>query len=219
MINIGETLLLELTYSEKTEKYKCKLAEREGNNLYIDYPINQETNKTAFLLDGTQLKATFLAEDGTVYLFESEVKGRVKLKIPMMILSYPGDEHLVKIQRRQFVRVETPVDVAIHPESNEFIPFVSVTDDISAGGAAIIAQTSSSLKANMQIHTYFVLAMQNGDNYYLRLKSKVIRVSELQNGKTLISVQFMETSPQDRQLLLRFCFDRQLAMKKKGLEI
>lgn len=212
-------MLLELTYSEKTEKYKCKLAEREGNNLYIDYPINQETNKTAFLLDGTQLKATFLAEDGTVYLFESEVKGRVKLKIPMMILSYPGDEHLVKIQRRQFVRVETPVDVAIHPESNEFIPFVSVTDDISAGGAAIIAQTSSSLKANMQIHTYFVLAMQNGDNYYLRLKSKVIRVSELQNGKTLISVQFMETSPQDRQLLLRFCFDRQLAMKKKGLEI
>ena len=212
-------MLLELTYSEKSEKYKCKLVEREGNNLYIDYPIVQETNKTAFLLDGTQLKATFLAEDGTVYLFESEVMGRVKLKIPMIVLSYPGDEHLVKIQRRQFVRVETPVDVAIHPESNEFSPFVSVTDDISAGGAAIIAQTSSSLIANMQILTYFVLAMQNGDNYYLQLKSKVIRVSEPQNGKSLISVQFLEVSPQDRQLLLRFCFDRQLAMKKKGLEI
>lgn len=212
-------MLLELTYSEKSEKYKCKLVEREGNNLYIDYPIVQETNKTAFLLDGTQLKATFLAEDGTVYLFESEVMGRVKLKIPMIVLSYPGDEHLVKIQRRQFVRVETAVDVAIHPESNEFSPFVSVTDDISAGGAAIIAQTSSSLIANMQILTYFVLAMQNGDNYYLRLRSKVIRVSEPQNGKSLISVQFLEVSPQDRQLLLRFCFDRQLAMKKKGLEI
>ncbi|MCS0672264.1 flagellar brake protein [Cytobacillus firmus] len=219
MINIGETLLLELTYSEKYEKYKCKLVEREGNYLYIDYPIVQETNKTAFLLDGTQLKATFLAEDGTVYLFESEVMGRVKLKIPMIVLSYPGDEHLVKIQRRQFVRVETPVDVAVHPVNNEFSPFVSVTDDISAGGAAIIAQTSSSLIANMQILTYFVLAMQNGDNYYLRLKSKVIRVSEPQNGKSLISVQFLEVSPQDRQLLLRFCFDRQLAMKKKGLEI
>ena len=212
-------MLLELTYSEKSEKYKCKLVEREGNNLYIDYPIVQETNKTAFLLDGTQLKATFLAEDGTVYLFESEVMGRVKLKIPMIVLSYPGDEHLVKIQRRQFVRIETPIDVAIHPESNEFSPFVSVTDDISAGGAAIIAQTSSSLIANMQILTYFVLAMQNGDNYYLQLKSKVIRVSEPQNGKSLISVQFLEVSPQDRQLLLRFCFDRQLAMKKKGLEI
>jgi c-di-GMP-binding flagellar brake protein YcgR len=217
--NIGETLLLELTYSEKSEKYKCKLVEREGNNLYIDYPIVQETNKTAFLLDGTQLKATFMAEDGTVYLFESEVMGRVKLKIPMIVLSYPGDEHLVKIQRRQFVRVETPIDVAIHPESNEFSPFVSVTDDISAGGAAIIGQTGSSLIANMQILTYFALAMQNGDNYYLRLKSKVIRVSEPQNGRSLISVQFLEVSPQDRQLLLRFCFDRQLAMKKKGLEI
>lgn len=211
--------MLELTYSEKPEKYKCKLAERKGNNLYIDYPINQESNKTAFLVDGTQLKAIFLAEDGTVYLFESEVLGRVKQKIPMMILSYPGDEHLVKIQRRQFVRVETPVDVAIHPENNEFTSFVSVTDDISAGGAAIIAKMDCSLKAGMHIFTYFVLAMQNGVNYYLKLKSNVIRVSEPRNGKSLISVQFMEVSPQDRQLLLRFCFDRQLAMKKKGLEI
>ncbi|MEK3853329.1 flagellar brake protein [Cytobacillus sp. FSL H8-0458] len=218
MINIGEALMLELTYSEKPENYKCKLAEREGNNLYIDYPINQETNKTAFLVDGTQLKATFLADDGTVYLFESEVLGRVKQKIPMMILSYPGDEHLVKIQRRQFVRVETPVDVAIHAENNEFTPFVSVTDDISAGGAAIIAKMDNSLKANMQILTYFVLAMQNGANYYLKLKSKIIRVSESRNGISLISVQFIDTTPQDRQLLLRFCFDRQLAMKKKGLE-
>ncbi|KON87214.1 pilus assembly protein PilZ [Sporosarcina globispora] len=219
MINIGEALILELTHSEKSEKYKCKLVEREGNTLYIDYPINQETNKTAFLLDGTQLKITFLAADGTVYLFESEVLGRVKLKIPMMVISYPGDEHLVKVQRRRFVRVETPVDVAIHPVNNEFIPFVSVTDDISAGGAAIIGKTISSLKANMQIHAYFVLAMQNGDNYYLKLESKVIRVSEPRNGKSLISVQFMDVSSQDRQLLLRFCFDRQLAMKKKGLEI
>ncbi|MBG9544537.1 flagellar brake protein [Cytobacillus firmus] len=218
MINIGEALMLELTYSEKPEKYKCKLAEREGNNLYIDYPINQETNKTAFLVDGTQLKATFLADDGTVYLFESEVLGRVKQNIPMMILSYPGDEHLVKIQRRQFVRVETPVDVAIHAENNEFSPFVSVTDDISAGGAAIIAKMDNSLKANMQILTYFVLAMQNGVNYYLKLKSKVIRVSEPRNGISHISVQFIDITPLDRQLLLRFCFDRQLAMKKKGLE-
>ncbi|MBT2689992.1 flagellar brake domain-containing protein [Bacillus sp. ISL-47] len=219
MLKIGEALILEIKYSEKSEKYKCKLVEREGNNLYIDYPINQETKKTAFLLDGTQLRATFVAADGSVYFFESEVLGRVKLKIPMMIISYPGNEHLMKVQRRQFVRIETSVDVAVHPVRDECAPFVSVTDDISAGGAAIIADKSCSLKANMQLHTYFVLPMQNGESHYLKLRSKVIRISERSNGKSIISVQFMEISPQDRQLLLRFCFDRQLAMKKKGLEI
>lgn len=219
MIKIGEVLILELKYSDKSEKYKCKLVERKGSNLYIDYPINLETKKTAFLLDGTQLKVTFIAADGSVYLFESEVLGRVKLKIPMMVISYPGNEHLMKVQRRQFVRIETSVDIAVHPLRDEFTPFVSVTEDISAGGAAIIAGKSCSLKANRQIHTYFVLPMQNGESHYLKLKSKVIRISEICNGKSLISVQFLDVSPQDRQLLLRFCFDRQLAMKKKGLEI
>lgn len=219
MIKIGDVLILELKYSEKTEKYKCKLVERDGMNLYIDYPINQETKKTAFLMDGTQFKATFVTSDGSVYLFEGEVLGRIKLKIPMMMISYPGDEHLVKIQRRQFVRIETPVDVAVHPQKEEFVPFVCVTEDISAGGAAIISSKSCSLEANMQIDTFFVLPMQNGELHYLKLKSRVIRISEMNDENSIISVQFMDVSPLDRQLLLRFCFDRQLAMKKKGLEI
>ncbi|WP_026584974.1 flagellar brake protein [Bacillus sp. J33] len=219
MVNIGDVLLLELKYSNKSEKYKCRLVERKDNNLYIDYPINLETKKTVFLLEGTQVKATFLGDDGSVYLFESEVLGRVNLKIPMMIISYPGSENLMKVQRRQYVRIETAVDVAVHPENEEFAPFVSVTDDISAGGAAIIGGVVCPLRENMRISAYFVLPMQNGEIYYLKFKSRVIRISEINDGRSLISIQFMDVCPQDRQQLLRFCFDRQLAMKKKGLEI
>ena len=218
MINIGDVLLLEPSHSEKTEKYKCKIVEKSESKIYIDYPINMDTNRTVFLMDGTQLKGTFVSEDGSVYLFETEVLSRVKQMIPMIVLSYPGEEQLVRIQRRQFVRVETAVDVAMHPIHMEFSPMISITEDISAGGAAIICQNSSVIKPNMMVHNLFVLPMQNGEIHYLKLKSKIVRVLEKKDSKPVASVQFVDTTPSDRQMLLRFCFDRQLAYKKKGLE-
>ncbi|MBP2240700.1 c-di-GMP-binding flagellar brake protein YcgR [Cytobacillus eiseniae] len=218
MINIGDILILEPSDSEKDEKYKCKIVEKTNNKIYIDYPKNMETNRTVFLLDGTQLKGNFVTEDDTVYLFECEVLSRVKHNIPMIVLSYPGEEHLMRIQRRQYVRVETPVDVAVHSMNAEFPPMITITDDISAGGAAIISPKNCPLKPSMEINNWFVLPMQNGETHYLKLKSKVVRLLEKKDANPIISVQFVDISPKDRQLLLRFCFDRQLAYRKKGLD-
>lgn len=217
MIEIGDLLQLELKYSHKFEKFKCKLVERKDSYFYIDYPVNIETNKLAFLIDGTQLKCSFVAQDGSVYLFETEVVRRVKQNIPMLVLAYPGDENLIKIQRRQFVRVETAVDVAVRPDNAEFKPFVTVTDDISAGGLAIITQRNMTLPADLTLHVWLVMPMQSGEYYYLKMKAKVVRVLSLDEERNKISLQFTEITPSERQILLRFCFDRQVAMKKKGL--
>lgn len=219
MLKIGVALTLELRYGEKFEKFKCKLVERKGQHLYIDYPINMETNRTAFLLEGTQLKCSFVDQDGVVYLFQSEVLGRVKQKIPMLLLSYPGDGRLIKIQRRQFVRIETSVDVAIHSKHHEFVPFTTVTDDISAGGAAIIATNGAPFVNGQEVICWFVLPMQDGDYHYLKFDSKIVRIISLDKDRIKISLQFLEISPHERQILLRFCFDQQLMMRKKGLEI
>lgn len=219
MIKIGDVLFLEPRHSNNVEKYKCRVVEKEENCIYIDYPINMKTERTVFLIDGTQLKGNFVTGDGSVYLFECEVLRRKMSNIPMIILSYPGADQLVKIQRRQFVRIETPVDVAVHPSGGEFEPFVTVTDDISAGGAAIIIDKVRPLVPNMTIQTWFVLPLQNGEIHYLKLNSKIVRIVEVNKWKSLISLQFIDITSADRQILLRFCFDRQLAYKKKGLEI
>ncbi|PLR83064.1 pilus assembly protein PilZ [Bacillus canaveralius] len=219
MLKIGDVIILEPSYSGDSEKYKCKLVDRSGEDLYIDYPINMNTGKTVFLLDGTQLKASFVAEEGTVYLFDCEVKGRVKQKIPMLKLRYPGKEHLVKIQRRQYVRIETLADVAVHPLNGEFPPFTTISDDISAGGAAILSGTGVSLHEGQHINTWFVLPMQSGEYHYLNLKSKIVRIAATGPNRNRISLQFIDISGQERQMLLRFSFERQLALKKKGLPL
>lgn len=217
MMKIGDQLILELKYTDKLDKFKCKVVEKRDSYIYIDYPINMETNKTAFFIDGTQLKCSFVAGDGSVYLFETGVIGRVKQNIPMIVLHYPGDDQLIKIQRRQYVRVETAIDVAVHPRASEFEPFVAVTDDISAGGAAIIAANHQKLATGMELILWAVLPMQNGDYHYFKFPSKVVRIIPLENGRNKVSLQFQHVEPQERQVLFRFCFDRQVSMRKKGL--
>ncbi len=47
-IKIGTQLLLEPTYTEHVEKFRCKVVEQQDNIIYIDYPTNVVTKKTAF---------------------------------------------------------------------------------------------------------------------------------------------------------------------------
>lgn len=218
MLTIGQNLLLEPKHTHRTDQYKCRLVERAGNTLFIDYPIDVKTNRTTFLVDGTQLKVSFI-KGKSVYLFETEILGRVMKGIPMVKLIYPGDEYLMKIQRRQFVRIKTAVDVAIHPLEHEFIPFTAITEDISAGGSLVNLNKPNDLKQGFKVRTVFVLPLQNGEYHYLELMSEIIRIVENQKtGKTQFSLRFIDVKPRQRQLLLHFSFDRQIALRKKGFE-
>lgn len=217
MIKIGDTLMLELVNSDKDEKFKCKLVERTTGTLYIDYPINVASHRTVFLMEGSQLKASFIGTDGAIYMFETEVIKRVKREVPMIAITYPGKENLIKIQRRQFVRVETNVDCAVHPVNNTIKPFVTVTEDISAGGAAMIIPSNVKVNEGIEFTAHLVLPMQNGDTPYITVKAILARIIE-EKGRKIASVEFLEVSEQARRTIIRFCFDRQLAMRKKGLD-
>ena len=217
MLTIGETLILEPRENEQSEKYKCRIVDKDESMFYIDYPINLITNRTTFLVDGTQLKVSFVSGN-SAYIFNTEVLGRVLKGIPMIKLSYPGNQFVMKIQRRQFVRIATAVDVAIHPLQNDFPPFTTITEDISAGGSLLLLnREAQNVEPGMKVMAVFVLPLQDGEYHYLKLKSKVVRAFIEETGKTLFSLQFMGVSHLDRQTLLRFSFDRELAMKKKEL--
>lgn len=219
VIKIGETLILEPIDEKNSDQYKCRLVEVIGNDMYIDYPIHLTTKKTVFLLNGTQLKISFVANEGNVYLFHSEIIGRVKQNnVPMLKLFLPANDQMIKIQRREYVRVDTNVDVAVHSLQGEFHSFTSMTTDISAGGAAILVPVQSPLKEDYIINSYFVLPLQNGEYTYVKLKAIVKRILDYNELYNKAPIEFLDVNPPDRQVLMRFCFDKQLSFKKKGLE-
>ncbi|WMT18966.1 flagellar brake protein [Parageobacillus toebii] len=221
MLKIGDTIMLEPAGGEE-EKYKSKVAEISDGYIHINYPINVETGKNVFLLNGMQFKASFVGPDHCLYLFETEVIGKVRQPVPMVVLSYPGVDKLVRIQRRRYVRVEANTDVAIHPLHQEFMPFTTMTTDISAGGAAIVLpeHKQKQLLPGMVVEAWFVLAMKSGEYHYLKVKAKIVRIFQAENSDIYkASLQFLDVSPQDRVRLIRYSFEQQLEIRKREEDI
>ncbi|MGD6803369.1 flagellar brake protein [Rossellomorea vietnamensis] len=213
MLKIGTTLTLEPIQTDKAEKFRCKAVEFKDSKLYIDYPVHTETERTVFLIDGTQLKVSFVYNENTVFSFQTEVTGRKKSNIPMICLHYPGDGELVKVQRRQFVRVETSVDAAVITPSASY---TTITTDLSAGGCAVKVHKDHRYEAGMEVEIILVLLMQTGEYHYFNVPGKVVRVWDKGSGR-IASLEFNELKDNQQQDILRFCFERQLSLRNKGL--
>ena len=187
------------------------------DRLILIIPVNVKTGKVAFLVDGTQLKASFTDDEHGTYIFDTEVFKKVKSNIPMLQLMLPPKETFIKIQRRQFVRIETMVDVAIHPKERGSMPFRTFTEDLSAGGAAIRIPNNKKIEPDSAIDVWFALPLNSGEIAYLQMHCKAIRIVEGANGLNTLSVQFIKPSKNDTQVIMRYIFEKQVEMKKRGL--
>ncbi|HWO95712.1 MAG TPA: PilZ domain-containing protein [Bacillus sp. (in: firmicutes)] len=218
MIREGMLLRLEPFSEETAEKFNCKVVEREADRLFVSYPIHEETGKTTFMLDGTQLSVSFIGRDNVVYFFQSEVIGRTKKTFPVIALRYPGDHRVLRIQRRQYVRVPVSVSVAIHPIEGKFSPFVTRTEDISAGGVAVFINQNIEVKHNEFVKVWLTLPMQSNEFSYLELRARVVRVVSPEEGRSgKLSLQFLDVEDRKKEKIIRFVFEQQLEMKRKGL--
>lgn len=212
-LKIGTQLILEPTHTEKVERFRCKVVEKTEDMLFIDYPINVATKKTVFLLDGTQFRATFLTENKQSFAFNTEVLGRRSGNIPMIMLVRPSKEEFIKIQRREYVRVDTPADVAVNFD-NQTYQFV--THDISAGGIALNLNRIVNFKDGDLVNLTIVLPFSNGEIKYIQTDARIVRIFDRDNLK-IASIQFSDTDEIDQQLIVRFCFERQLIIRKKEM--
>ncbi|WP_339249964.1 flagellar brake domain-containing protein [Sporosarcina sp. FSL W8-0480] len=211
-LSIGTTLtIVKVDREEKNEQFKSKVVDAGENFVMIDYPVNVETNRTTFLIDGTKLNVTFV-RNNVSYLFKTEVTGRANKGIPMLKISYPGDQMLTKIQRREFVRVETAVDVAVGYRG-VFQQFVA--DDISAGGIALNLGPNDTFEDGEKVRLTIALPFMNDEIKYIKTDAKTIRTWK-KNERDIASLQFVETTPKDRQNIIRFCFERQLQARNEA---
>lgn len=212
-IKIGTLLILTAYDGDIDERFNCKVVDQRENILYIDYPVNTKTHRTAFLLEGTRFTASFIDEQKVGFAFKTTVIGRENGNIPTIQLTMPPKEEFEKVQRREYVRVVTPVDVAVN-HNGEYFQYVA--EDISAGGLAIIASSATEYKQDEMVELTIALPFENRNEgvRYVETSAEVIRVID-RDGVIVVPLKFMETDDIDKQLILRFCFERQLQIRKK----
>ncbi|WP_062198297.1 flagellar brake protein [Massilibacterium senegalense] len=221
MMQVGMPLFLErVDDNDEIITYRSRIVELNDTSIYIDYPINQQTGKVTFLLENTPFTAWYVGViDQAVYRFFTTVSKRVYKEIPMIELTRPEVKDIERIQRRQFVRVETAVNTACHPIHQPFEPFVTVSEDISGGGMSILVPDTCKWEPDWEVNLYFSIYQKGDQPVYYQQLAKVIRlteVKELENRKR-VSLEFVDIDEKVRQELIRFCFQHQLKMKKKGI--
>ncbi|UOQ93598.1 flagellar brake domain-containing protein [Halobacillus shinanisalinarum] len=220
LIKVGTPIILELYEHSQNEPecYKCKLVDDTEEYIYIDYPVKMDSGKTAFFFEGTEFYVSFVGEDESVYRFKTEVVARKKMNIPVLVLTFPGRDELVRIQRRKYVRVESSLDVAVSGEGCSMTSFTSVTKDLSGGGAAILFPQSHGLTQNQEIEIVLVLPMNSGENRYVETKAKIIRIGTVDNNHRVnASVEFINITEKHRQSIVQYCFEQQMYMRKRKL--
>ncbi len=72
MIKIGDPIRLE-PLDGSARQYRSKVLAVDGGAIHIGYPVDEQTGKTVYLLNGMQFKASFVSQEGTLYMFDTEV--------------------------------------------------------------------------------------------------------------------------------------------------
>ncbi|WP_156289248.1 flagellar brake protein [Oceanobacillus salinisoli] len=219
-MKIGTLINIETrdSHTEEVEKYRCKVIEKKNHYIIIDYPINVKDNKTSFLPVGTNITVTYMGRDQAVYQFESNIASKVKSNIPGLAIPYPDKKEIKRIQRREFVRIETSVDVAIHSLEHSFPAFATVTTDISGGGLSILLKHEKMVAVGDKIKTVIVLPIEAHRFHYMIANGEIVFLKSLKNNVKTASLKFTDIDSQDQQMIMRYCFEKQREARQKEIQ-
>ncbi|GEN45171.1 flagellar brake protein [Alkalibacillus haloalkaliphilus] len=216
MITVGMKLTLETVKGDQVEeKLHTKVVDLNRKRIYADYPTNQSTGRTFYFLENTKVRVSFISDHDVVYMYYSEVKRKKKKGRSMIEIPFPKTEELIKVQRREYVRIETNLDVAVYPLDESKEELITHTLDLSGGGLAVRSMKQTFMP-NEEVDLMLVLPFEANDYVYLSVKGQTIRYSPLKEGEGYkLSIQFNSLEEHKRETIIKYCFDRQLERRRK----
>jgi len=209
-------LLIKDIESQQMIEHRCTIIGIDQDFLYIDYPINKDTQRTGFFPIGTNLSVTYMAKDKNLYQFQTKIQKRVTLTVPGLAIDKPDKTETKQIQRREYVRMLAAVDIAVHPIDKSFAPFTTVTNDISGGGISILIPSKIKLKDKQKIFISMVLHIKSKINY-IHLEGEIIRIYRHNDEFQTASIKFISIDDKTRQTIIQFVFEKQREARNKEL--
>lgn len=216
-VKIGSSISVNITNDRyEEEQYRSKIIDIDDDFVYIDYPVNIKTLKTAFIMTNTAVTIIF-TDDRALFRVNTMIVKRIKDPTLALVIPKPKKSDLEKVQRREYVRIKTDVDIAIHSKKENVQPIITVTNDVSGGGASIIIPDSTTFEEEEIITLYMVLHSKEYGYQYLKTDARVIRYVMLHKVPTM-SVEFKLEDEREREKIIQYCFDIERERRRKEIQ-
>ncbi|KPU28197.1 hypothetical protein TR13x_02350 [Caloranaerobacter sp. TR13] len=211
---IGDKIEIRETNTKTNNKYASQILDIIDENIYI---ISGPIQKSALipLHVGSLIEITYFREDKGRFIFkariiEREYKKIYKLKIEKISC-------ITKLQERNYYRLSVKLDVQkkynLKLDDNEKeVVENCIVKDISGGGIRVLCNFKHSvgdlIKLQVSISDFSIIAL-----------GTVVRVHEIENNnfKFSLGIKFIEIEDEDRERLIKYIFEQQRRLRKKGL--
>ena len=219
---VGQVIWLRPSFGDvqkSSRTYKSRIADLDpdGATAAMEVPTDEQTGSSGYLLQGTKWLVWYFGPDGSRYEFATVVVGKRNDNIPLVLIHLPDKQQIVRTQRRNFVRVELKVDIAVQlKDSLRNYHFLTHTQDLSGGGLAITCSQTYRLMVGDRLALWMALPMRSGAIEHVAAIGECTRVEPLESNsdQQLVSIKFVEISESDRAKIIRLCFERQLEQHK-----
>lgn len=198
--------MIKTRISGEKEEYSSRIIdiEQDGEIFIIETPLKKM--QLVMLMNGSKLNMIYMLENLGVLSCDIEVVDKLKENgIPLIRVKRVSN--IKKIQRRNFFRLETALDVTIRKIDDIIVEKVK-TIDISGGGMRIISNQKFEINDIVKINF-------NINNKEYEFDSKVVKTNEDKDRKE-VSLQFIEILEKDRNEIIKYIFDKQREGIKKG---
>lgn len=212
---INQILYMQLNSIDEEEakqEYKSRISDIADTYMTIEVPMNEKSGRLKRLFVGDELSAYFLTEGGMKNYFTTTVLGFREDVVRVVLVRKPDPEAITKIQRRSFLRVPAELEIAV--KLTEQVQFVAMTDDVGGGGISLLCEGHLPVMKQDTLSCWLLLPFRNGKVEHVPFKGEVVRVKPLESGKQQVMMRFSDISDKERQKVIRYCFERQLEIRK-----
>lgn len=213
LLNIGDkiNLIVMNTYDEHQYISRIDNINDDGT---IDVLIPISKNRIVYIKNDTVLKVV-AAKEGAIYEFKAKIVNKLFGVVPLLKLMRVSD--IQKIQRRNYFRLKALRNIKIRKVVNlkeklygEYA--IAAMVDISGGGLAFNANEE------LEINDFIEVALELNSNT-INLLGKIVRAErdDSKPKKYSYGINFDKITEVERNVIMRFIFEEQRKLAKKGL--
>jgi len=214
VLKVNQRVYIEILDNKgEVQRYSSRVENMSEDRVVLASPIKHRT--PVFVPSGNYVTVIF-TDNLCVYSFRSKVIANYNQRIPFMVVKTP--DKLEKIQQREYVRVPINLNVLLSytDEDDQTREIWCKSRDLSGGGLMLVNSKPFKLSKGDEVNLTFHLEGET-----ISVKGEIMRVyHELDISgieRHILGVKFKELSEKDRQKIIKFVYQRQIELRRKGL--